>query len=82
MRDAHYGLQGIVESDDSYFGAGRKGNIPGKGGRARGKQAVFVAVSKDEKGNPADLRMQLMPNVQSTSMENFARDRIAYGSMV
>jgi len=64
MRDEHYVLQGIVEFDDSYFGAGKKGNNPGKGGRARGNQAVFVAVSKDEKGSPAYLRMQLTPNIQ------------------
>ena len=82
MRDEHYVLQGIVEFDDSYFGAGKKGNIPGKGGRARGNQAVFVAVSKDAKGNPAYLRMQLTPNVQSTSIESFAQSRIAYGSTV
>ena len=82
MRDEHYVLQGIVEFDDSYFGAGKKGNIPGQGGRARGNQAVFVAVSKDEKGNPAYLKMQLTPNVQSTSIEAFARSRIAYASTV
>ena len=82
MRDEYYVLQGIVEFDDSYFGAGKKGNIPGKGGRARGNQAVFVAVSKDEKGNPAYLRMQLTPNVQSTSIEAFARSRIAFASTV
>ena len=82
MRDEHYVLQGIVEFDDSYFGAGKKGNIPGKGGRARGNQAVFVAVSKDEKGNPAYLKMQVTPNVQSRSIEAFARSRIAFASTV
>ena len=82
MRDEHYVLQGIVEFDDSYFGAGKTGNIPGQGGRARGNQAVFVAVSKDEKDNPAYLRMQLTPNVQSTSIDTFARSRIAYASTV
>ena len=81
-RDERYVLQGIVEFDDSYFGAGKKGNIPGKGGRARGNQAVFVAVSKDEKGNPAYLKMQLTPNVQSASIEAFARSRIAFASTV
>ena len=81
-RDERYVLQGIVEFDDSYFGAGKKGNIPGKGGRARGNQAVFVAVSKDEKGNPACLKMQLTPNVQSASIEAFARSRIAFASTV
>ena len=82
MRDEHYVLQGIVEFDDSYFGAGKKGNIPGQGGRARGNQAVFVAVSKDEKGNPAYLKMQLTSNVQSASIEAFASSHIAYASTV
>lgn len=82
MREERYVLQGIVEFDDSYFGAGKKGNIPGKGGRAIGNQAVFIAVSKDAKGNPAYLRMQLTPNVQSTSIEGFARSRIAFASTV
>lgn len=82
MREERYVLEGVVEFDDSYFGAGRKGNTPGKGGRARGNQAVFVAVSKDKLGNPAYLRMQLTPNIQSTSIAEFARSRIAYASTV
>lgn len=68
MRDEHYVLQGIVEFDDPYFGAGNTGNIPGKGGRAR--------------GNHAYLRMQLTPNVQCTSIEDFSWSPIAYGSTV
>lgn len=78
MRDEHYILQGIVEFDDSYFGAKRKG----KEGRGAGNQAVFVAVSKDKVGKPAYLRMEVTPNVQSTSIGNFAKSRIAYGSRV
>lgn len=82
MREERYVLEGIVEFDDSYFGAGKKGNIPGQGGRARGNQAVFVAVSKDKMGNPAYLRMQLTPNVRSVSIAEFAVSRIAYASKV
>ena len=78
MRDERYVLGGIVEFDDSYFG----GKIKGKEGRGAGNQAVFVAVSKDEKGHPVYLRMQVTKNVQSGSVENFARERIAYGSVV
>lgn len=74
MRDEHYVLQGIVEFDDSYFGAGKKGNIPGKGGRARGNQAVFVAVSKDAKGNPAYLRMQLTPQCSKHFYREFCAE--------
>jgi len=41
-----------------------------------------VAVSKDKKGKPAYLRMQLSPNVQSTSIDAFARKHLAYGATV
>jgi len=78
MRDDRYVLGGIVEFDDSYFG----GKIKGKEGRGAGNQPVFVAVSKDDKGNPAYLRMQVTKNVQSNSVESFARERIAYGAVV
>ena len=48
LRDADYMLSGIVEFDDSYFGA----KIKGKEGRGAGNQGVFVAVSKDKEGYP------------------------------
>ena len=78
MRDEHYVLGGIVELDDSYFG----GKIKGKEGRGAGNQPVFVAVSKNDKGHPVYLRMQVTKNVQSDSVEDFTRERIAYGSIV
>ena len=78
MRDEHYVLGGIVEFDDSYFG----GKIKGKEGRGAGNQPVFVAVSKNEKGHPIYMRMQVTKNVQSDAVEDFARKRIAYGSVV
>ena len=78
MRDERYVLGGIVEFDDSYFG----GKIKGKEGRGAGNQPVFVAVSKNDKGHPVYLRMQVTNNVQSDSIEDFARERIAYGSVV
>lgn len=78
MRDERYVLGGIVEFDDSYFG----GKIKGKEGRGAGNQPVFVAVSKNDKGHPVYLRMQVTNNVQSDSIEDFAREHIAYGSVV
>ena len=78
MRDERYVLGGIVEFDDSYFG----GKIKGKEGRGAGNQPVFVAVSKNDKGHPVYLRMQVTNNVRSDSIEDFARERIAYGSVV
>ena len=78
MRDERYVLGGIVEFDDSYFG----GKIKGKEGHGAGNQPVFVAVSKNDKGHPVYLRMQVTNNVQSDSIEDFARERIVYGSVV
>lgn len=78
MRDEYYILGGIVELDDSYFGA----KIKGKEGRGAGKQPVFVAVSKDEKGDPAYLKMKTTPNVQSDSVESFICENIALASTV
>ena len=77
-RDAHYILSGIVELDDSYFG----GKIKGKEGRGAGNQAVFVAVSKDENGHPAYMKMQITDNVQRPSIRNFVDKNIALASTV
>ncbi len=78
MRDQQYYLEGIVEFDDSYFGA----KIKGKEGRGAGNQAVFVAVSKDENGNPAYLKMQVTDNIQRPSVGRFAEENILHGSTV
>ena len=53
VRDSRYTLAGIIEFDDSYFGA----KIKGKEGRGAGNQGVFVAVGKDKDGRPQYLKM-------------------------
>lgn len=78
MRDNHYVLGGIVEFDDSYFGA----KIQNAMGRGAGNQGVFVAVSKDEKGHPVHLKMETTANIQRPSIDEFARKNIAVGSVV
>ena len=78
MRDQQYYLEGIVEFDDSYFGA----KIKGKEGRGAGNQPVFVAVSKDEKGHPVYLKMHTADNIQRPSVGSFVRGNIKPGSTV
>ena len=78
MRDERYMLSQIVEFDDAYFGA----KIKGVRGRKAGNQGVFIAVSKDEKGNPAYLKMRVTDNVQIPSVAEFAEENIAHGSVV
>ena len=68
-RDAHYTLGGIVEFDNSYFGA----KIKEKEGCGAGNQGVFVAVGKDEDGRPMYLKMVTTPNNQIPSVKSFRR---------
>ena len=77
-RDADYMLSGIVEFDDSYFGAKKQG----KRGRGAGNQGVFVAVSKDEKGHPAYLKMHTTDDIKKQAVREFITKNIASGSTV
>lgn len=77
-RDQRYYLDGIVEFDDSYFGA----KVKGKEGRGAGNQAVFVAVSKNKEGHPTYLKMRTTNNIQSPSVCNFVTENIKPGSTV
>jgi len=78
QRDDRYALGGIVEFDDSYFGAKIKGNR----GRKAGNQGVFVAVSKNHLNKPLYLKMQITDNIQIPSVQSFASKNIITGSTV
>jgi transposase-like protein len=78
-RDSLYKLAGIVELDDTFFGAPRKG---GKRGRGTTKTKVIVALSKDEKGSPQFAKMQVVPDLKGTTIGKFANERIKMGSEV
>ena len=77
-RDSRYTLGGIIEFDDSYFGA----KIKGKEGRGAGNQGVFVAVGKDVQGRPQYLKMLTTPNIQIPSVEKFVNENLDTGSVV
>ena len=77
-RDAHYTLSGIIEFDDSYFGA----KIKGVRGRKAGNQGVFVAVGKDKEGRPCYLKMLTTPNIQISSVQEFVDKNLEEGSVV
>ena len=66
-RESRYMLAGIVELDDSYFGA----KIKGKRGRAAGNQSVIVCVPKDSKDRSQFMKMTVVLNVQRSTVEQF-----------
>lgn len=78
QRESQYMLAGIVELDNSYFGA----KLKGKRGRAAGNQSVIVCVSKDSKNRPQFLKMTVVPNVQRPTVEQFVDTTIHKGTTV
>lgn len=78
-RDSEYILSGIVEMDDTYFGAAEKGS---KRGRGTKKTTVMVAVSKTEKGRPCYLKIKVTDNLKGDTIGDFAKANIAKGSTI
>ena len=79
QRDAQYLLSGLVEMDDTYFGGPASG---GKRGRGTKKAKAMVAVSKDEKGRPRFLKMQLVPNLRGKTIRAFVQFSIQQGTVI
>lgn len=77
-RDARYTLTGIIEFDDSYFGA----KVKGVRGRKAGNQGVFIAVGKDKAGRPQFLKMLTTPDIQIPSVKKFVDENLDAGSVV
>ena len=71
-RDAYYKLAGLIEMDDTYFGAPK----PGKRGRgAAGKAKVVVAV--ETPGNkPRFAAMRMVPRVNGEEIQALVRERL------
>jgi len=79
QRDRDYLLSGIVELDDTYFGATVQGS---KRGRGTSKTNIMVAISKDEKGRPQFLKMKVLDNLKGVTIGSFAKDNITLGSTI
>lgn len=77
-RDSGYLLSGVVEMDDAYFGAPRKG----KDGRGTDKAKAVIALSKDENNHPAFLRIEVINKVTIKEIERVARACIKPGSKI
>jgi hypothetical protein len=77
-RDANYQLAGLIEMDDTYFGAPK----PGKRGRgAAGKAKVVVAVETPS-DKPRFVAMRLVPRVSSQEIQLLVRERLATGAVI
>lgn len=77
-RDSMYLLSGVVEMDDAYFGAPRKG----KDGRGTSKSKAVIALSKDAQNHPAFLRIEVIDKVSIDEIKRVARTCVQPGSQI
>lgn len=78
-RDQNYLLEGIIEMDEAYLGAPKRGK---KRGRGTDRQKMTVAVSKDEKDRPLFLRLRIIPDIRTASLQNVVNDCVKTGSTI
>lgn len=77
-RDSGYMLSGVVEMDDAYFGAPRKG----KDGRGTNKAKAVIALSKDADNHPAFLRIKVIDQVTIEEITRVAGECVSPGSKI
>jgi len=82
-RDFLYVLSGVVELDDAYFGSGRaeKPTRKRRTGRGTTKAKVVIGLSMHN-GNPAFLKMKVLPVLNAEELCGFALDNIDPGATV
>ena len=78
-RDQNYMLEGIVEMDEAYLGAPTRGK---KRGRGTDRQKMAVAISKDEKERPLFLRLRVIPDITTASLQNVVNDYVKADSTI
>ncbi len=79
-RDAQYKLAGLIEMDDSYFGARRAPGKRGRGADKKSKVIVSVQLNKDE--NPVFAAMNVVPHVDGENIKKTVTDNIKKGSKI
>ena len=77
-RDKNYFLNGVIEMDETYLGAPKKG----KRGRGTERKKMSVAVSKDEMDRPLFLRLQMIPDITTSTLQTVVNDHVRHGSTI
>ena len=79
-RDARYGLAGLIEMDESFFGP--KGSTRGRGSEKKSTVLCAVSLYRDRKGEerPGFAHMQIIDNASADTVEDFL-DRLGCGVM-
>lgn len=78
-REERYKLKGLVELDESFFGAPKEG---GNRGRDTSKIKVLVGLSLDDAGRPIYLRMRALPKLDRAHLEPAIQTMVASGATI
>ena len=78
-RDGEYRLDGLVELDESFFGAPKEG---GCRGRCTAKSKVLVGLSFTAEGKPRHLRFKVLPHSDRAHLEQAVNLMVAPGARV
>jgi len=78
-RDQNYMLPGIIEMDEAYLGASKRGKKRGCGIE---RKKMAVAVSKTEDDHPLFLRLQLIPDVTTNSLQSVVNNCVKAGTTI
>jgi transposase-like protein len=78
-RDERYQLAGLVELDESFFGATKEG---GSRGRGTAKTKVLVGLSLDHLGRPCYLRFKVLPRINRETLDPVIEKLIIPGATI
>ena len=78
-RDQKYMLEGIIEMDEAYLGAPKRGK---KRGRGTERKKMAVAVSKTEDDHPIFLKLQMISDVTTATLQSVINENIKSGSTI
>lgn len=78
-REERYQLAGLVELDESFFGATKEG---GSRGRGTDKTKVLVGLSLNHAGYPCYLRFKVLPRINRNTLEPVIEKLIIPGAKV
>ena len=78
-REDRYQLAGLVELDESFFGATKEG---GSRGRGTAKTKVLVGLSLNHLGYPCYLRFKVLPRINRNTLDPIIEKLIIPGAVV
>jgi len=79
VRNGLYKLDGVVELDESFFGAAKEGGCRGRG---TAKKKVLVGLSLAGDGKPRHIRLQVLPRIDRAHLMPAIEGMVAAGATV